>query len=247
MKRKLAVFDNEFLRSSYLLNLTEKRVLWTVVSKVKHSKDLTPETWLEVSLVEFAELIGIVPKKAYFEARQAVLSIKRKEFSLHFGKSIIVCNFFSEIMINEDEKTIKARISPSFIPFISELYEKYNKMNLLECFKIRSIYTWRFYDIFRTLDGQLQHRKYPVITLSLEELYNITQAKDSYRTFGEFNKHIIKPMVRELEFLEIARVKVSPIKKGRVTEKLKFTVIWWKFIAREIEDEINIAEMEKLG
>jgi len=238
MKHKhLAVFDNEFLQSSYSLTLNEKRVLWATVAKINHSTKISSDTWYEVDLKEFAKIAGIVPKKAYSEARTAVGSLKRKEYTLYYGKIKVICNFFSEILLDEENKILKARFSPSFIPYISELTEKYNKMDLYECFKIRSTYTWRFYDIFKTMDGQLKHRRYPTVTLYLEELYDIVLAKSSYRTFGEFNKHILKPMVKELEELEIAKVIITPVKVGRKTEKIKFIVIWWRFVDDNKHDE----------
>lgn len=66
-----------------------------------------------------------------------------------------------------------------------------------------------------------------------------------YKTFGELNKHVIKPAVQEVNALAPFNVTVLPVKRGKKVVAVK--IGWWKKDSEGVKDAYAEVERPKVG
>ena len=66
-----------------------------------------------------------------------------------------------------------------------------------------------------------------------------------YKSFGEFNKHVLKPAVAEINGLAPFGVSVLPIKEGK--KVVKIALGWWKKSESELREAYAEAQRPKVG
>lgn len=100
------------------------------------------------------------------------------------------------------------------------LYENIAQMVNLERKQFHDYSIAEFRDLMGVLDGQ-------------------------YKTFGEFNKHVLKPAVMEINALASFTIGVLPIKEGKRVVRLK--VNWMHKDAGALQAAIREIESTKVG
>lgn len=90
----------------------------------------------------------------------------------------------------------------------------------------------------------LTHKKSQEYTLEeFRELLGVPPGK--YKTFGELNKHVIKPAIAELNALAAFGVTVLPVKQGKKVVKIQ--VGWWKKTTEDLKESFQELQRTKLG
>ena len=81
---------------------------------------------------------------------------------------------------------------------------------------------------------------------SLEEFRELMGVREGqYKTFGEFNKHVLKPAVMEVSALAPFEITVLPVKEGK--RVVQITVIWFHKGAEALRKALNEVESTKVG
>lgn len=78
---------------------------------------------------------------------------------------------------------------------------------------------------------------------AFRELLGVTPGK--YKTFGELNKHVIKPAVAEVNALAAFHVSVMPVKQGKRVKEV--WVNWWKKDAESLNASFQELQRTKVG
>lgn len=68
---------------------------------------------------------------------------------------------------------------------------------------------------------------------------------ERYKSFGEFNKHVLKPAVAEINALAPFGVTVLPVKEGK--KVVRINVGWWKKSETELREAYDEAQRPKVG
>jgi hypothetical protein len=68
---------------------------------------------------------------------------------------------------------------------------------------------------------------------------------EKYKSFGEFNKHVLKPAVGEINILAAFGISVIPVKEGKKVTSIK--IGWWKKSEAELREAYAEAERPKIG
>lgn len=66
-----------------------------------------------------------------------------------------------------------------------------------------------------------------------------------YKTFGEFNKHVLKPAVMEINAMASFTLSVLPVKEGKRVVQIK--VLWMRKDADALQEAIREVENTKIG
>lgn len=90
----------------------------------------------------------------------------------------------------------------------------------------------------------LSHKNQAEYTLDeFRETIGVQAGK--YKTFGELNKHVLKPAVGEVNALAPFSVAVLPVKRGKKVVAVK--VGWWKKDAAQIDAAFQEAQRSRVG
>ena len=90
----------------------------------------------------------------------------------------------------------------------------------------------------------LSYKKSQVYSLEeFRELLGVPPGK--YKTFGELNKHVIKPAVAELNALASFGVTIMPVKQGKKVVQIQ--VGWWTKNAEDLKESFQELQRTKLG
>ncbi|HDZ73823.1 MAG TPA: RepB family plasmid replication initiator protein [Aurantimonas coralicida] len=68
---------------------------------------------------------------------------------------------------------------------------------------------------------------------------------DRYKSFGEFNKHVLKPAIAEINVLAPFGVTVLPVKEGK--KVVKINLGWWKKTEAGLREAYAEAQRPKVG
>jgi Initiator Replication protein len=81
---------------------------------------------------------------------------------------------------------------------------------------------------------------------SLEELRELMGVRDGqYKTFGEFNKHVLKPAVTEINAMAPFDVTVLPVKKGK--RVVQINIMWFHKDMEALQKAMTEVESTKIG
>lgn len=84
------------------------------------------------------------------------------------------------------------------------------------------------------------------VQYTLEEFREVLGVQTGqYKTFGELNKHVLKPAVAEINALAPFMLAVLPVKQGKKVVSVK--VGWWKKSPEEIDAAFNEAQRSRIG
>jgi plasmid replication initiation protein len=81
---------------------------------------------------------------------------------------------------------------------------------------------------------------------AIEELRELMGVQDGqYKTFGEFNKHVLSPAVIEINALAPFEIKILPVKKGK--RVVQVHISWFHKDAAALQKAMKEVESTKIG
>lgn len=84
------------------------------------------------------------------------------------------------------------------------------------------------------------------VEYSLEEFRNMLGVSPGcYKTFGELNLHVLKPVVAEINALAPFGLAVMPVKEGK--KVVRVSVGWWKKSEDELAEAFRESQASKIG
>lgn len=92
--------------------------------------------------------------------------------------------------------------------------------------------------------ANLTHKQFADYSLDqFREIIGVQPGK--YKTFGELNKHVLKPMLMEVNALAPFGVSMLPVKQGKKVVSIK--VGWWKKDAESMNEAWRELQRPKVG
>lgn len=229
----LVVISNQLLESCYTLSVVEKRVLWLLLSRLPANVDrnidippVTAETWLTISVEDYMTLAETTLANAYVEVKGAAESLNDRVVTLkgiETPKSTERFHWVTGCTFIPETYTVKARLYPTIIPFLTNLREKFAQLDLSDAFGITSRYSWKLFDYFYKYKGTPCR----VIELTIPEINNLLdiQEGDSYYLYKNLKSKILLPSVKELSDKWLCHINMEERKIGRKVMSIKFTFI----------------------
>jgi len=216
-KNNLVTKANSLIEITYKLGVTEQKILLCIASNIKPSdKDFQTYTF---SIKEFCKLIGSTSKNAYAEIDKITQKLMDKSFLIYNreGKPTRI-NWLSKATYNTNEGTITVRFDPDLKPFYLDLSEKFTRYKLENIIHLRSSNSIRIFELLKSYEG-LSER-----TFTVDDLRNKLGLEGKYSTWNNFKQRVLQHAQKELEEKTDITFTFTPIRKGRVVEKVKFQI-----------------------
>lgn len=118
----------------------------------------------------------------------------------------------------------------------------WGRIDLNVLMALSSKYGVSLYEAVSQWSGLFKHKQYIVLD-QFRELLGIEKSK--YKSFGELNKHVIKPCVSEINALASFNVAIQPIKTGRKVSHIMLS--WWPKNQDELKQAYAELQRPKTG
>lgn len=225
MENYLVIKDNTLINSSYVLSLTEKRLInFCVAVAQKNNTPINHNDYLTIYAEDFAKMYEIDSKLVYTILKNAGDSILKRIFSYSYitpkgNKGIKRSHWLQSVDYIEGEGKIKILFTKELIPFISELERNFTKYYIGDTAKMTSVYAIRLYEL---IIAWRSCHKTPIF--EIEAFRNkLGVEPEEYPRMTDFKKRVLDIAVDQINELSNIRINVMQHKKGRKITGFSFT------------------------
>ncbi len=216
--------SNELIRSAHGLTLGEKRLLMLAVSKLDSRKPATPQNMItRIDVSEFVREFKITPQTAYEEVKGAAEQLMNRYIRFFHndkdGKEIETrMQWVGEANYKKSEGWVELAFWHRLSPMLFELKERFTTYKLDRVGGLRSVYSWRLFELL------MQFKSTGQLKIDVDEFSQLMEAPKSIRAnFANLRIKVIEPAVKEIREKDGLKVKWKPIKAGRKVQTLVFT------------------------
>ena len=235
--KPIAVLSNEIAKSSYNLTLMEHRVIKSFIAAVKFSEVLSSDVPYYLGVREFANFWNL----NMFDVRKEVDKAVNTMFLRYVSTSRLdgtytKTHWISSFTYDAVEDRFEIYWTPQVIGHISQLRERFVKLDLSELIDVKSMYSFRLYEILTTVIGENSYRN-PSFTI--EQLMHMMDVPDSCKEYKIFKQRVLMVAVGEL------KTKVKRFSKMEIEEeKEKRKVLGIKFCGVGVASRYKVKSKE---
>lgn len=203
----LVVKHNDFIqKASYNLTAAQQKLLCLVISKIKPT-DNEFERYT-ISALDFAELTGVDRRHVYNDFKDMIEALDNKATWIKIGDDTIRFRVFSEAEYNDKQGSITVVLNSRLKKHLLELSHNYTMYELWNVLSLKSKYSIRLYELFKSYS--YQH----TIELDYEELKSLLCA-EHFKLYAKFKERVIDKAIAEINQFTNLEVQYKAIKKGR--------------------------------
>jgi plasmid replication initiation protein len=194
----LAVVSNYLLKSRYTLTVAEHRLLKSLIKRIANYFDLKLTEVHSLTVQEYAEDWKIPTDDARKELRKAGRSLCESNIYLPVDnpESFHISRWFSESCYDRKTDLLQAMFTSTVVSNISELSERFTKLDLKEMKDFSSSYSFRLYEILMCSVGENSYRN-PSFVVS--DLMTMLDVPDSLKDYRNFKTRVLTPCTKELQ------------------------------------------------
>lgn len=240
-ENKIARFENKFVfYARYKLSSREQKVVLHLITKLrpKEQKDFHK---IHVSIKELESVIikGERSGSIYKEIIPFYTKLSKKQ--IHFPSEMTlngepmpgIINWFQHVMPKKTESGMEGlefAFAEALKPALLQL-KHYVQLPYNEIISMKSGHAIHLYQIFKAKrDEKRQYEKVTKVEFEVENLKALLDVADSYngvRGFGDFNRKVIAPAVKEINACSqiITILKYDKLRTGRKVTHLSFSIV----------------------
>jgi plasmid replication initiation protein len=219
-KNNLVVKGNPLNEIQLNLSLIEYKFVITCISRL--NKDDKEFGEIEISVREFADLLGLKSDGLYGDVKKAVYSLGSKALGiieLETG-DYVVRAWFEEIRYIKNTGIVKCTFNNRLRPFLLYMLIKkgYTKYLLRNIINMKSRYSIKIYEFLK------QYENLKVVTYDISKFKSFLGIENKYNKYAQLKLRVLEPANREMfEYADIYFT-YSEIKNGRSVTHLKFLI-----------------------
>lgn len=208
--KEIAVISNQLAKASYSLSVTEHRLIKSFLKRLDDYFDKELDTTYTLTIQEYAEDWGIASTDARKEAKAATVSLFKKKITVPLEEGgYLDIRWIAEAGYSKASDSVILAWSPRVKKHISQLKERFTKLDLAEMKDFSSSYTFRLYEIIQCSIGE---NGYKNPNIKVKDLMTALDVPESYKNYMTFNARVLTPCVKELN------TKIAKFKKLKVEE-----------------------------
>jgi len=236
-RNQVVAQHNDFIRHARNQLLPqEQNIVYFLISKVKpNDKDFMKITF---TVEEFCEICGMdwPNGKNHRDIKKSLKSIRDKSVWVETGRGCeSLVSWIDTYEIWHDTGVMTATLSQSIKPFLLGLIDKgfYTQAELRTFLALKSKYSKRIYEILKSYLNIGEERRYRLVTQVFEvsELKRLVSA-EKYERFKDFRVNVLDIAMREINAVTDIVVDYAPIKQGRITAHVQFSIQLKKALER---------------
>jgi len=208
--------DYALINARYKLSNVQMKIILKVISLIKNDSD----TDFMVYQLPLSFFDSMTSNKNYGRLSKECDKILEKV--LHIEKphgGWLKTHWFSAMEYKPTEKIIEVSIDERLKPYLLQLKKNFKYYELASVMNMESEYSIRIYEICK------QYQKLGKRDMELKELHDLLQVPASYKKdFSFFRIKVLEIAQREINKYSDIEIDFTPIKRGRSTHSIIFTI-----------------------
>jgi plasmid replication initiation protein len=205
----LVTKDNQLINASYTLSLSEQRVILLCIAKLDSRKKITADHEFVITVDDLHSELGISRENAYRDLRNAVNNLYCRTIKLDPNDLDTEMRWLYKKAHFKSEGTVILYFSPSIIPYISELKEKFTSYKLKDVAHFKSSYSFRFYEALA------QWKFKNELKVEVSWIRDILQLGGKYPKISDLKKYVVVPALNDINKFSNLNIKLSQVKQGK--------------------------------
>ena len=209
-------------------SLYQMRLLLVAISQIKEGQKVTHKTEFEIAAADMADLIGISGRAGthFLNLKKAAdalvdMSIRVTEHpdgrprSPRYWKINVVdsCGYV------EGEGKVVLRFTPSIIPYVTELENRYKTYKLAHVIRMKSMYGMRLYELCLQWDFPNGFKE-----LTVKEFRRLMGLEGKYKELHNLKSKVLRPAIRDINTCSDLNITEGQRSAGRTVSHLQFTI-----------------------
>lgn len=222
-------------KSRFNLSLQQQKIVLFLISQISPF-DEEFKTY-QFNVIDFCKVCGIdyTSGKNYEDLKKQIKAIADKSIWLDDGKTDSLLRWIEKPRIRKESGIIELRLDEDLKPYLLQLRENYTQYDIVFTLSFKSKYTIRLYELIKSIHyNELKDftREYEI-----NELKTLLGA-ETYTQYQHFKDRVLIPSVDEINNMSDKKVSFTPIKSGRKTTHIRFTIS-----TKDVIERANIREL----
>lgn len=213
-REHLVVKDNILIQKArYNLTPTQQKLIAYVISKIKPTdKELQR---YEIMVADFCDVCGIDKTYFYTEFKELIDDLDSRSFWIDNENELSKIHWFSEATYYKKQGKVSLLLNSKIKQYLLELSDKYTKYELYNILALKSKYSIRLYELFKSYE--FKHEK----KFAIEELKQLLYI--NYKSFGDIKKRVIENSIAEINTYTDITVSYTTEVQGRGNKVVSVT------------------------
>lgn len=234
---QLVVKHNDLIqKSKYNLTVTQQKLIAYVISLIKPTD--TDFQRYEIGVADFCELCGIDKNYFYSDFKDIIDDMESKSFWIKTDEKVYKFRWFLKAEYLYKQGKVRLILDDDIKKYLIELSQNFSKYELYNILALKSKYSFRLYEIFKSYAFQ---RKKEMDIDYLKEMLVATK----YKNFKDLRNRVLDKAVEEINFYTDLTVNYEPIYKGRKVVSIVFNISTKKHLDGYIAYRNTIEEINK--
>jgi len=232
---------NDLIESRYKFDIWETRIFLSVLSQIR--RDDQEFQSYRIRYRDVINVFGLKSGDSYAYLRDGARSLMSKKFVLNYEEKGVKREKLYHILRTVDvmqdgeegksgatnNEYIDVVVEDVMRPLLLQLQKNFTAYDLQNVVKL-GVYPIRVYELLKQYQT-IGHR-----TIRVDEMKLMFEVEDKYRMFGDFNRWVIRPAIKEInKYTDLIVTESEKIKEGRRVVAMKFTF--------RPKNEVELAEM----
>ena len=223
MKNGLVVKDNALMNASYILEVTEQRlILLAIINARETGAGITSDSKLEIHASDYSKQFDVTKEAAYKVLKSAVNNLFERQFSFQEetrkGVGTVRSRWVSRIKYIDDSATLEITFAPDVVPLITRLEQHFTSYQIIQVAQLTGKYAIRLYEL---LIAWREVGKVPQIELSVFR-ERLGVEVDEYKAMNHFKSRVLEPSIKQINEHTDITVSYEQHKKGRTITGFSF-------------------------
>lgn len=202
--------DNHLIQNAgYELSLSEQRVILLCIGRI-NSKEKIPDNYgFTVTANDFDRELGVDKDNAYRDLRAAVNKLYKRTIKLDKDDPDSERRWIYEKAAFKSKGEITLYFSPSILPYLTALKERFTSYKLKDVAQFESSYSFRFYELFSSWKGKDE------LKVDVAWIRDALQLDDKYSNTGDLKRRVVIPAVNDIQKFSNLNVTFDQVKRGK--------------------------------
>lgn len=237
---EIAIFrqSNRITTASQRLDLVERRIIMTAISKIDRRDEPTDQKVYYVDASDLAQLGGD-SKSAYRDMKSAADTLFNRYILLQDEQKIAKIRWIQRVEYDEGKGRVGIRFSHDVVPFLTNLRTEYTQFELLDIQGMRSEYAIRIYTMlmqYKSVMYKFAKQGKPYCwTISIDDLRNSLQIGNRLKANGVFKLHVVDRARDQINNAPNSKIRILSATMIKPNGGRKYTHIEFVYQPREME------------